>query len=69
MQRQKVNSSNISSIGYDEEYSILEVEFNSGSIYQYMNVPKNLYAGIMSAASHGSYLNYYIKDRYTYREI
>lgn len=40
---------------------ILEVEFLNGSIYQYYDVPEALYEGIMSAESHGKYLNEYIK--------
>ena len=40
---------------------ILEVEFLNGSIYQYYDVPEALYVGIMSAESHGKYLNEYIK--------
>ena len=40
---------------------ILEVEFLNGFIYQYYDVPEVLYEGIMSAESHGKYLNEYIK--------
>ena len=36
MKRVSVQSSNICSIGYDENQSILQVEFNNGSIYNYL---------------------------------
>ena len=61
MDRTYVSSSNIASIGYDPMQMSLEVEFLNGSIYQYYDVPEALYEGIMSAESHGKYLNEYIK--------
>ena len=64
MDRISVRSSNIRSVGYDPESSRLEVEFNSGSIYQYLNVPESEYEGLMNSASKGRYLNRNIKDRY-----
>lgn len=64
MDRVPVVSSNIRSVGYDPTSSILEVEFNSGSVYQYLNVPESEYEGLMNAASKGRYLNRNIKGRY-----
>ena len=69
MQRQRVSSSNIASIGYDQNLSILEVEFLSGDIYQYVGVPNSIFQGIMSASSHGSYLNQNIKGVYSFNKI
>ena len=69
MTRQKVTSSNIASIGYESSTLTLEVEFNNGSIYQYSNVPSNIHTALMSASSHGTYLNSNIKGRYNYRQI
>lgn len=63
MYRKFVSSSNIRSIGYDN--GTLEVEFNSGGIYQYKNVPQNLYTGLMTASSHGSYFAQNIKNSFT----
>ena len=64
MDRISVRSSNIRSVGYDPESSTLEVEFNTGSIYQYSNVTESEYEGLMNATSKGRYLNRNIKDRY-----
>ena len=63
MQRQVVSSSNIHSIGY--ENGTLEIEFNTGNIYQYKGVPRNLYTGLMTADSHGKYFAQYIKNSFT----
>ena len=69
MTRQRVTSSNIASIGYDSSTSTLEIEFNTGSIYEYSNVSSNINAALMSASSHGTYFNANIKGRYSFRQI
>lgn len=62
--RQSVRSRNIRSIGYDDVSQTLEIEFHSGGIYQYVNVPKSVYDNLMQAPSHGSYFSRHIKGRY-----
>ncbi len=69
MEIKSVNSSNISSIGYDTRSRTLFIEFHGGRIYQYSDVPPSLYEGLMSASSHGTYFDRNIKrhpDRFTY---
>ncbi|MEK7651401.1 MAG: KTSC domain-containing protein [Patescibacteria group bacterium] len=66
MQRTPVSSTNISSIGYDPQSATLEVEFTSGDVYQYFNVPERLYDGLLKAASPGQFLNINI-IQYGYR--
>lgn len=67
MRRQPVSSSNLRSVGYDKSTNTLEIEFNSGGIYQYYNVPPAVYKGLMNASSHGKYFHARIKD--IYRDI
>ena len=69
MNRTLVSSSNIRSIGYDQQSATLEVEFTSGDVYQYFNVPEHLYQGLMSAASKGQFLNDSIKYSYRYQKV
>lgn len=69
MERQNVSSSNIASIGYDADNSILEIEFNNGGIYQYSGVPEGVYNGLISAGSHGTYFHNHIKDIYSFHKI
>lgn len=70
MQRTRVSSSNIHSIGYDSSISRLEIEFLNGSIYQYFYVPERLYIQLMNANSHGEYLDSFIKKGgYSYIKI
>ncbi len=69
MERYSVASSNISSIGYDAGTETLEIEFLSGAIYQYYNVPQNMYDQLMQAGSKGRFLNTYIKNAYPYSRV
>ena len=69
MNREKVESSNIESIGYDSANETLEIAFLNGSIYQYFDVPQSIYEEIMSADSHGKYLAYQIKGKYRYSKV
>lgn len=70
MDRQYVASSHIVSIGYDPVNMVLEVEFNTGAIYQYYDIPQSIYDGLMAADSHGSYLAAYVKKGgYRYAQV
>lgn len=69
MTRNSVQSSNLSSVGYDSENQILEIEFKKSGIYQYYRVPLNVYNGLMTASSHGEYFNAYIKGVYDFKKI
>lgn len=69
MERQSVSSSNVASVGYEEDTQTLEIEFHNGSVYQYYDVPKNVYEALMSATSVGSYLASNIKGQYRYSRV
>jgi hypothetical protein len=64
MNREPVVSSNIRSIGFDESTSTLEVEFKTGSIYQYMSVSKDLYERFVRAGSKGSFFDRYVREKF-----
>lgn len=61
MNRTPVTSSNLKSIGYDTNTQNLEIEFLNGGLYLYSGVPASVHAGLMSASSHGSYFDTYVK--------
>lgn len=64
MDRQSVASSNMAEVGYDSDLETLEVQFKSGGIYQYFNVPAFMYERLMSADSLGRFFNAEIKGHY-----
>lgn len=69
MYRTPVTSSNIRCIGYDPQPATLEVEFTSGDVYQYFNVPEQLFQQFLHASSHGQFLNDNIRYHYRYQKI
>jgi N-formylglutamate amidohydrolase len=66
MQRHEVESTVIDAIGYSR---VLELRFESGRVYQYYNVPEEVYNAMLTAASKGKYFNEHIRGKYSYQEI
>jgi len=69
-----VVSSNVEAIGWEANVllpyasmrkNILQVKFLSGLVYNYLNVPKEVYVELMASDSKGSYINRKIKNKYT----
>ena len=69
MKREPVESSMLRSIGYDAEQHILELEFNSGKVYQYFEVPAQVYQDMMKDDSKGSYFRGVIDGAYNYVQV
>ena len=69
MNRTPVSSSNIRSVGYDEATATLEIEFESGDIYQYDGVPLDLYKGLLKASSVGTFFHTYVKRAFSARKV
>lgn len=66
MQRISVTSTNVETIGYDEDSQTLEIEFKNGSVYQYFDVPENIFNELRDAGSIGAYFSSNIKGTYRY---
>ncbi len=64
-----VVSSNLSRIRYNEDSNTLEIEFQGGRVYQYFDVPVQVFEGLKTADSYGQYFNTYIKGYYRYARI
>jgi len=69
MQRQRVDSSGVISVGYDEWTKTLEIEYAGGAVYDYAQVPEVLYRDLLDAPSKGQFVNLYIKPYFEYEEI
>jgi len=69
LKRQSVSSSNLASIGYDASSNTLEVEFNSGRVYEYYDVPASEHRALMNVSSHGTYFNANIRNNYEFTEL
>lgn len=64
-----VTSSNLSRIRYDERTSTLEIEFNGGRVYQYFDVPLQIFEGLRDADSHGKFFHAQIKGHFRYARV
>lgn len=64
MERVSVSSSNIASVGHDSASQTLEIEFLNGSIYEYYDVPEDVYQELISASSVGGYFAQRVKNVY-----
>jgi hypothetical protein len=62
-------SSMAAQVGYDEEREILQIEFNSGAVYQYAHVEPELWEDLQSTDSIGSFYNHEIKGYYPSQRI
>ena len=69
MKRIPVTSDCIAAIGYDRGAHVLKIEFTSGALYHYFEVPASVYRRLLNAASHGTCFNDEIKGVYGYEEI
>ena len=69
MERRKVNSSAIRSIGYDERARALEVEHTDGAVYQYGNVPAEVHRRMMAAPSIVSFYRDRIEEEFSRKRI
>jgi KTSC domain len=59
-----VSSSMAIAVGYDRDEQILQVEFQSGSVYQYLGVDEDTWEDLHTSDSVGSFFNQEIKGRY-----
>jgi len=54
---------------YDKDTATLRIIFVSGLIYDYKNVPEEVYHAMKTSGSKGTYLNKHIKGHYEYEKV
>jgi len=64
-----VSSTNLSRIRYDDSKNILEIEFQGGRVYQFFDVPKQVFEGLLNAESKGKFFHEQIKGHYRYARV
>ena len=69
MERKRVNSLRIRSVGYDERNQLLEVELSNGTVYQYSRVSPEVHRRFMAAPNPTSYYDDKIAEEYTGRRV
>lgn len=61
-----VESTALTTIGYDQARELLRVEFHGRAIYHYFGVPAAVHQGLLRAPSKGSYFNQAIRGRFPF---
>lgn len=70
MERTRVKSNTIRTVGYDEPTQILEIAFQQGGTYQYFGVSKKIYDSMIKpSTTPEEYYERFIKNRYRHEKI
>jgi hypothetical protein len=64
MKMTPVESSMISSVGYDSAKKVLRAVFHSGAVWEYSGVPEEVYEELLASGSKGGYMRDFIIDCY-----
>jgi hypothetical protein len=62
-------SSVVAAMQYDQASATLRIIFVSGMVYDYRNVPEDVYKAMKTASSKGTFLNRFIKGHYKFKKI
>lgn len=63
-----LSSSNLAACDYDEAAREMSVTFNSGAVYVYSGVPREVYDGLVASPTPGSYFWRHVRGSYTHRQ-
>lgn len=70
MERIPVESSSIASVGYLPEEQRMEVEFVTGRLYAYDEVPEPVFRGLLAAESKGRFFSTHVRPAgFPYRKL
>jgi hypothetical protein len=69
MERVPLESRAVISAGYDAEACVLELEFSSGRVYRFSNVPAGVYDWLLRVPNKGVYVARSITSRYAYEDV
>jgi YD repeat-containing protein len=69
MERKRVNSSKLRSVGYDEASRTLEIEMSNGQVFQYVGVYPEVHRRLMAAPNPTSFFDDKIAEEYTPKRV
>ena len=69
MERKRVNSARLRSVGYDEQTRTLEIELSNGQVFQYSGVYPELYRRFMAAPSPTAFFDDKIAEEYSSKRV
>jgi hypothetical protein len=69
LERHAVKSLILRSVGYDDSTKILEIEFHSGLVYQYLGVPLKVYTDLMRSGEVGKYFSEKVRTQFRTKQV
>jgi hypothetical protein len=69
IERTPVDSTNLASVGYDAAARVLEIEFHSGGVYRYREVPRAVFDALLAAESKGRYFLEHIRGKFAFDRV
>ena len=69
MERQSVKSRILRSVGYDDSTKIMEIEFQTGLVYQYLAVPPKVHADLMHSGEIGKYFSEKVRPKFQTKQV
>lgn len=69
MQRLAFDSEAVASAGYDSDSRLMEVEFRTGRIYRYSEVPPGVFEWLLRTKSKGSFVTNMVRDKFEFIEV
>ena len=68
-ERTKVDSSLLLAATYDADNRNLDLEFHSGAVYRFKDIPAPLARDLLSAPSKGKFFNAWIRDLFAFERL
>jgi hypothetical protein len=69
VERKRVNSSKLKSVGYDEKSRTLEIEMSNGQIFQYTGVYPEVFRRLMAAPNPTAFYDDKIAEEYSAKRV
>lgn len=69
VERQPLKSKAVVSAGYDEAARELELEFRSGHVYRYADVPPSVYEWLLRVENKGGFVRRMVQGHYIERSV
>lgn len=54
---------------YRSDHNLLQLGFHNGSVYDYFDVPPDIYHALLASDSKGRYFNQHIRNRFPTRQV
>ena len=68
LRRLAVESTSIASASYGRASKLLEIEFHSGAVYRYREVPESVFTAFSAARSKGNFFATQIRGKYAFNK-